>query len=271
MARHQKPHHNSKYLPLITGRKEENFDTYWHHTNRKEHKHTFRRTSSWSDPMTAKTMMAIGRIRADMRSAKDGIVLQRPSPINATNPRGPQQEGSRADRQGVHKTPRRPFSRGSLICIIIGHSGKPRHAHRTAWGTKTSSPKKKRAHSSEHHVHDTTTARLTTHGAQSQNRSKTPNHPTQRKTAEDPWPDIKKTNQSTIQHVCLSSQDLQKKTSTQIGLATSKKNTSTAPMDIIEVEPDDNKTMMTTSRMGADMRFHPQKTALYCNYNPPST
>ena len=63
-----------------------------------------------------------------------------------------------------------------------------------------------------------------------------------------------KTNQSTIQHVCLSSQDPEKKTSTQIGLATSKKNTSTAPMDIIEVEPDDNKTMMTTSRMGADMR-----------------
>ena len=82
-------------------------------------------------PDDYKTMMAIGRIGADMRSAKDGIVLQRPSPINATNPRGPQQEGSRADRQGVHKTPRRPFSRGSLICIIIGHSGKPRHAHRT--------------------------------------------------------------------------------------------------------------------------------------------
>ena len=40
-------------------------------------------------------------------------------------------------------------------------------------------------------------------------------------------------------------------------------------MDIIEVEPDDNKTMMTTSRMGADMRS--TKTALYCNYSPPST
>ena len=42
-------------------------------------------------------------------------------------------------------------------------------------GTKTFSPKKKRGHSGEHHVHDTTTARLTTNGAQCQNRTK---HPT---------------------------------------------------------------------------------------------
>ena len=84
----------------------------------------------------SKTMMTTSRMGADMRSAEDGIVLERPSPINATKPRGPQQEGSRADRQGVHKTPRRPFSRGSLICIIIGHSGKPRHAHRTDWAPR---------------------------------------------------------------------------------------------------------------------------------------
>ena len=38
--------------------------------------------------------------------------------------------------------------------------------------TKTFSPKKKRARSGEHHVHDTTTARLTTNGAQCQNRTK---------------------------------------------------------------------------------------------------
>ena len=118
-------------------------------------------------------MTAIGRIGTHMRSAKQRIVLERPSSINATISRGPQQEGSRADRHGVHKTPRRPFSRGSLICIIIGHSGKPQHTHRTDWAPRPSLLQ--RAHISEHHVHDTTTARLTTNGAQCQNRTK---HPT---------------------------------------------------------------------------------------------
>ena len=192
------------------------------------------------EPVDNKTIIAIGRIGADMRSAKDGTVPERPSSINATNPRGPQQEGSRADRQGVHKTPRRPFSRGSLICIIIRHSGKPHHAHRTDWAPRPSLLKKKRADSGEHHVHDTTTARLTTSGAQCQNLTKHPTIQPSEKPAEDTWPDIK--NHTTIQNICLSSQDEKKKTSIHTGTKQTKKNTSTAPKHTIMIEP------MTTKR-----------------------
>ena len=80
----------------------------------------------------------------------------------------------------------------------------------------------------------------------------TPNHPTQRKTAEHLSPDIK--NHTTIQNICLSSQDLNKRTSIHTGMKQTKKNTSTVPTHIIVVGPDDSKTMMAIGRIGADMR-----------------
>ena len=157
-----------------------------------------------------------------MRSAKDGNVLERPSSINATNPRGPQQEGSRADRQGVDKTPRRPFSRGSLICIIIRHSGE----------TTTRTPKPL-GHQDPH----TLTSPIVSAHTVANIMCITPRPPDWRQMAlkakiarntqlSSPSKNRRRPmarhqkKKSTIQHVCLSSQDQKKKTSTQIGLTT---------------------------------------------------
>ena len=127
-----------QHVPVITRPKQENLSL----TTSKKNPSTAPMDIIEVEPDDNKTMMTTSRMGADMRSAKNGIVLERPSSINATKPRGPQQESSRADQQGVHKTPRRPFSRGNLICIIIGHSRKPQHAHRTDWAPRPSLLKK---------------------------------------------------------------------------------------------------------------------------------
>ena len=92
-----------------------------------------------------------------------------------------------------------------------------------------------------------------------------PNHPTQRKTTEEPWPDIKKTNQSTVQHVCLSSQDLNKKTDTDWPDDNNNKDRKTHSLlrrTSIMIEPDDNKTMMAIGRIGSRHALR-KRTAMY--------
>ena len=159
-------------LPPITGPKQEKPPIHTGITTKKKNTSNAPIQIIVVEPDDNKTIITVGRIGANMRSAKERIVLQQQSPNNETNPRVPLQEGSRADRRGVHKTPRRPFSRGSLICIIIGHSGKPQHAEPI--GHQDLRFSNRNAHTAAH-VHDTTTARLTTNGAQCQNRTK---HPT---------------------------------------------------------------------------------------------
>ena len=79
MDRHQKPIHNSKHVCLSSQDEKKKTSIHTGITPTEKNTSTVPTHIIVVGPDDSKTMMAIGRIGADMRSAKDGIVLQRPS------------------------------------------------------------------------------------------------------------------------------------------------------------------------------------------------
>ena len=200
-----KPIHNSTCLPLITGPTEENFDPDEPDNIQKEHKHRSdaHRRGRTNDN---RTMIAIGRIGADMRSAKDGIVLEGPSLSTRRIQEVLSREGSRS------RSARSPQAAKKAV-----QQREPDlHHHRTLTETTTRTQEPighQDPHISNRDAHTTANIMCMTHDRQINDKwrsmptsHETPNHPTQRKTAEHLWPDIK--NHHHIQNICLSSQDL---------------------------------------------------------------